>query len=426
MKEHLYILILIPALTSILELSLKKLGFKSKFAGILSIIALLSCLTIVISQDLSAATNSLLWIPGWGINFIISMNGISAVVLPAILLVILCSVVISKSDEKDGLYYFFIMLLTALVCGFCLSNNLIFKIFFWEACWVPIFCISLYENKSISAKSFSATWFISESALLLGAIIIHGQLQEVSFWLFIIASYIRMMLFPVDKLTDRFSAEGSSGFSAIVNIILPILPLLFIMQVVLPSFQHQVTQYGSILYFVFLGSGLLRIFRSCFDKGLNSIINSQIIVFNSLFAGFILATGQTSIGPILELVTIKLLLGLVILFYGLESIRLGLNAKRPATWIMITAVVLSFGLSGITFSKPMLSIISSINITHKLSGLYSWALMLILLVLTSLRFTTAIAVKNKTTNSRPYASITMAIMILLVITAVFLGYYDYV
>jgi len=435
MTEYIVILVAIPGLAGVAEIVLKRLGFGIKTAGVVSIIATVSCLVLSIFfsyafYDLQSPTPFLYsfdWIRDWGVNFTLSMDGITATLIPIVFLILTFCIVLSKSEEKDGLYYFLIMSFTTAIIGFCLSYNFILKIFFWEACWIPIFFILLNENKKGLAMSFSKIWFISELLLIIGSIFAYNhfgtntgskQITNLVFWLFIITASVRVMIFPLDKLVDKITKECSRGFSIIVVSILPLLSLVFLIQVVVPSFPGLLNQCEFTLYFVFLSLGLCRVLRSINDKSLSSIINSQIIVFNAMLIGFILIFNKASLESTMELLSLKLILNTVILFCGLVAIKKGLNTKKLYFWLMVISLVMSFGLIEVSFSKPMFSIVSFLNSKQTFSGFYSLFLILLLLFITSIRISHTTNSKiDVVENSGIYHYVLSGIMIFLVLSA---------
>ncbi len=433
MSEYVFVLVAILATAAVVEIVLKRLGFGIKTAGIVSIVAIVSCLILSIFlsynfynlQEPASFLYFSEWITSWGIDFTISIDGITATLIPIVFLTLTFCIVLSRAEEKDGLYYFLIMFLITSLVGFCLSYNFVLKIIFWEACWIPIFFIILNENKKNIAMLFSKTWFISELFLVTGSIIAYNhlstnigskqilQLDQTSvlvtnliFWLFIITVSIRAMIFPLDKLVDKITKECSAGFSIIVVSTLPLLPIIFLIQVVLPSFPVQVSQYGFTLYFIFLGLGLFRILKSIKDKSLSSIINSQIIVFNAILVGFTLRLNQGSLEAVMELISLKLILNVVIIFCGIEAIRRGLNTKKLYFWLMMASLVMSFGLIEVLFSK------------QSFSGLYSLLLILLLLFITSIRISRATGQKTEAVgNGGIYPSIVLVVAMILVLSA---------
>jgi len=126
---------------------------------------------------------SVQWIPAFGINFSLALDGLSLVLLTLTFFLGILSVLTSWSEiqYRPGFYHFNLLWVIAGITGVFLTTDLFLFYFFWEVMLIPMyFLIGIWghENKTYAAYKFFI--FTQASGLLmllaiLGLYFIHGS-----------------------------------------------------------------------------------------------------------------------------------------------------------------------------------------------------------------------------------------------------------
>ncbi len=146
-------------------------------------------LGILISmQDYSGAVNSWItaysksWIPSFGINFSLALDGLSLLMLLLTFFLGIFAVLISWNEIKErvGFFHFNLLWVLAGITGVFLTMDLFLFYFFWEVMLIPMyFLIGIWGHENRRYAAFKFFIFTQASGLLmllsiLGLYFIHG------------------------------------------------------------------------------------------------------------------------------------------------------------------------------------------------------------------------------------------------------------
>ena len=145
-------------------------------------------LTVLTRQGLSTGKAWIIeynadWIPRFGINFHLSMDGLTMLMLFLTFFIGLIAVLISwkEMQEKTGFFHFNILWILAGITGVFLSMDLFLFYFFWEVMLIPMyFLIGIWGNEKRINASYKFFLFTQASGLLmflaiLGLYLVHGS-----------------------------------------------------------------------------------------------------------------------------------------------------------------------------------------------------------------------------------------------------------
>jgi NADH-quinone oxidoreductase subunit M len=186
-------LILIPFIGGLLSWQAERFGSKApRWIALFSMILLFACtLNLWLKYDYSLANLSagqsvwaeeffLEWIPRFGINFHLALDGLSILMLLLTSFLGVLAVVCSWTEvqRKVGFFHLNLLWILGAVAGVFLALDMFLFFFFWEMMLIPMyFLISLWGHKSVDGKGRveAATKFFiytqSSGLLLLLAII---------------------------------------------------------------------------------------------------------------------------------------------------------------------------------------------------------------------------------------------------------------
>ncbi|HYK77000.1 MAG TPA: NADH-quinone oxidoreductase subunit M [Daejeonella sp.] len=110
------------------------------------------------------------WIPSWGINFHLAIDGLSLLLLALTFFLGILSVLCSWNEikERQGFYYFNLLWILAGISGVFMAMDLFLFYFFWEMMLIPMyFLIGIWgsENRVYAAYKFFI--FTQASGLLM-------------------------------------------------------------------------------------------------------------------------------------------------------------------------------------------------------------------------------------------------------------------
>ena len=182
------------------------------------------------------------WIPEWGIQYYVGVDGISVLfVLLSTLITILC-VLISWNSIKDKVKEFYISLLLiegAMIGVFCSLDFFLFYIF-WEAMLIPMYLIIGVwggPRRVYAAIKFFLYTLIGSVLMLVGIIVLYLKggtfnilelsrlslpisLQYWLFWAFFAAFAVKVPMFPVHTWLPDAHTEAPTAGSVILAAIL--------------------------------------------------------------------------------------------------------------------------------------------------------------------------------------------------------------
>jgi NADH-quinone oxidoreductase subunit M len=123
------------------------------------------------------------WIPRFGIQFHMAMDGLSLLMVLLTLFLGILSVLISWTEIKEriGFYYFNLMWILAGVTGVFLTMDLFLFYFFWEVMLIPMyFLIGIWGSENRKYAAYKFFLFTQASGLLmllaiLGLYFVHGS-----------------------------------------------------------------------------------------------------------------------------------------------------------------------------------------------------------------------------------------------------------
>lgn len=182
------------------------------------------------------------WIPEWGIQYYVGVDGISVLfVLLSTLITILC-VLISWNSIKEKVKEFYISLLLiegAMIGVFCSLDFFLFYIF-WEAMLIPMYLIIGVwggPRRVYAAIKFFLYTLIGSVLMLVGIIVLYLKggtfnilelsrlslpisLQYWLFWAFFAAFAVKVPMFPVHTWLPDAHTEAPTAGSVILAAIL--------------------------------------------------------------------------------------------------------------------------------------------------------------------------------------------------------------
>ncbi|MCC6347759.1 MAG: NADH-quinone oxidoreductase subunit M [Nitrospirales bacterium] len=184
------------------------------------------------------------WVPSWGINYALGVDGISVLfVLLSTLLTVLC-VTVSWNSIKDRTKEFFAALLLiegSMVGVFCSLDLFLFYIF-WEAMLIPMYLlIGVWggPNRVYAAIKFFLYTLVGSLLMLIGIIVLYFNtgrsfdvlqmmttnypyhLQLLLFWAFFAAFAVKVPMFPVHTwLPDAHTEAPTAGSVILAGILI--------------------------------------------------------------------------------------------------------------------------------------------------------------------------------------------------------------
>jgi NADH-quinone oxidoreductase subunit M len=184
------------------------------------------------------------WIPSWGINYALGVDGISVLfVLLSTLLTVLCITVSWKSiTDKTKEFYAALLLIEGSMIGvFCSLDFFLFYIF-WEAMLIPMFIlIGVWggANRIYAAIKFFLYTLVGSVLMLVGIMVLYlhtgksfdiltmtrttypVHLQLILFWAFFAAFAVKVPMWPVHTwLPDAHTEAPTAGSVILAGILI--------------------------------------------------------------------------------------------------------------------------------------------------------------------------------------------------------------
>jgi NADH-quinone oxidoreductase subunit M len=321
------------------------------------------------------------WIPAWGINYHLGLDGISLFVLLAGA-ILLPMVYILFSTKEKGYYANLLIVQGAMAGALCAADMVLFYMF-WEIMLLPIFfMLGLYggENR-IKATLKITIYTIAGSLLMLASIIYvgvtyHAQFGEwnfaiaqmsqlqlagpvavLAFFGFMIAFAIKIPLFPFHTWLPDAYTEAPTATTFVLSAIMAKIGVYAVIRFVVPVFDGEFARFALLLAY----SGVIGMMYC----GITAIAQKDIkrmLAFSSASHMGIIALGvfclnvQALTGSIYQIVAHATSTGVLFLFVGIIEDKMktrkikdlgGIAYKAPVfAFFFAVAMLASVGLPG--------------------------------------------------------------------------------
>jgi hypothetical protein len=367
------ILILIPVAASIIEYLLTRL--KINYDGIVPLVSSISSLGLSIYAILKLQPLfSIPWISRWGINYSLGLNGISNIFIVLLSFVFLMITVLSLNKPKHRTYWYMNLLIQALVFNFILTQDLVVRVISWEFIWIPAFIILINTDRKHYSIKFSNIWFVAQALLISGTIIMIGRFSQIynfAFWLFLIATLLRSYI----RASERFDTE----VSLITTVILPLLPIIFLINTILPTFQYQIHANIQPISIFICACIFIWILRLIASRSISTISFSNMFIFSSLIIIWLLIPTVKIMQLCVQIIIAKTVLNVLLIYYGNKT-PFSLNK-----WVFMLSLVLSFGFAGVVIGLPAAKLFSLWNITQHQITVAMFSLFFVLFITTIIK-----------------------------------------
>lgn len=185
--DNLYLLLLLPVIGAGLLAFVKQSRLAKQIAFVISILTLALTVPFLINFVPDASmqfVSSIPWLPNYGINFHIGLDGISLpLVLLTNLLIFLIILSSFRYDYKGGLYALVLFMQAGMLLVFMALDAFVFYVG-WEAALIPIYFICAIwggENRiNVNLKFFAYT-FLGSLLMLIAIIFLYFQTPERNF-----------------------------------------------------------------------------------------------------------------------------------------------------------------------------------------------------------------------------------------------------
>lgn len=403
-------IIFIPILTAIIFLFINK-----KHEKVFRILALIGAALPLILSLITLATFSsektwqlitkIPWIPEFGINYLVALDGLSLSLVLLTTLLTFLVVIYSWNHTKDPKKYFGLLLLleTGLLGAFGALDLILFYIFF-EISLVPMyFLIGIFgeKNRKFAAIKFFLYTLAGSLAILLGFFILYfsqtphtfnfleiqslqnSNLAIIAFFALAIGFAIKLPLFPFHTWLPLAHTEAPTGGSVLLAAILLKMGGYGFIRFLLPIFPITGAIYAWIFAILAIISiiygSLVALAQTDFKKliAYSSIGHMGFVILG--IAAFFASKGQADIalkGATLQMLTHGLITGMLFFLAGMLYKRTkerhlgklgGLWLKMPVYGgILIFTCFASLGLPGLAgFISEFLVLLGSFE-THKI------------------------------------------------------------
>jgi NADH:ubiquinone oxidoreductase subunit 4 (subunit M) len=435
MEIKLLILLLIPLTGTLIQAVSTKIHKKMSVFFPIFLSSVILIYTIILSYYFKQETAItqfryfVPWIPDWSINFILELDGINLIGLILSSLVCLVAVGFASLNKAKNTYYVIIFILQTLIIGFFLSYDLLVKIILWEMLCIPVFVLLSINEKNRIAFSFSKQWFFSEALLLTSLIILFNQYGPaltvenilsssitgntsmiLPFILMLVAVFIRINLFPFDKISKSIIKTFEPHNSILITILLPMVPIFFVITLMYPLFADLFeSNINYIVYFTLIGI-VISLVRLFINKSINTITTSQLLIFNSLIFIWAIRPNILLISALSEIILVKTLLNLIILYFGYQIYKSRYEPSKTSIWMFSVPVFLSFGIPGLLMARPMFLLLSSWYSDFPYISILIIILLSLTFIYTCINIAPLLMLKNenKKLNAQTFISIIVA------------------
>jgi len=303
--------------------------------------------------------------------------------------------------------------LQAAIFSFVLTQNLALRIISWELCWVPLFIILINTDQGHLSTKFSKIWFIAQTLLICGSIIIIGKfnkIHEAAFWLMLTALVIRMYL--------NTSKNLGSETTILVNVIVPLLPIVFFINTILPNFHNYIRDNFLIIAILVCTIALFWIFKLMVSKANSSIYTTNVLVFSSFVLIFLLKPELKIIQLCVQMVIAKTILNIIMTHYGHRY------TNELKKWVFLIALLLAFGFSGTVIGIPMLKVLSLLNLHQQAIAISVLSLMFVLFIISVTKIAQFFTDKKVTIKENGWPEIIKLVAVLIIFAGVVVASID--
>ena len=377
------LLILITLTAALIEYVLTKV--KINYEGI---IPLISTLTVTMLSIYATANStpkfSIPWISRWAINYSLALNGISDVFVISLSFIFLMITILCLNRSKHRSYWPMLLITQALVFNFILAQDLVIKVLSWEFIWIPIFIMMVNTDKAHCSKKFSKIWYLTGSLLIMATVIMVGkfsQLYDVAFWIFITATITRCYFVTESKL--------DTAPSLITKVILPLLPIIFLISTILPMFPDHIKANTISVAIVICIYTFILILKLVMSRSIQMISYSNILIFSGLMFTWLMEPNVKIIQLSLQIIIAKTFINILMVYYGDNT------ANNINKWVFILVLIMSFGFAGPIIGIPMLQVLSLWDTTNREITIAILALIFLLLVVTAIKTSALFSIRQK-------------------------------
>lgn len=324
---------------------------------------------------------SIPWIPAWGVNYHLGLDGISLFVLLAGA-VLLPMVYLLFTTKEKGYYANLLIVQGAMAGAVCAADMVLFYIF-WEIMLLPIFfMLGLYGGESRIPATLKITIYTIAGSLLMLASILYlgvqyhtqfgewnfaiekmaqlqlaGPVAVLAFFGFMIAFAIKIPLFPFHTWLPDAYTEAPTATTFVLSAIMAKIGVYAVIRFVVPVFDGEFARYALLLAYAgvigMMYCGITAIAQKDFKR---------MFAFSSASHMGIIALGvfclniQALTGSIFQIVAHATSTGVLFLFAGIIEDRMktrqiadlgGIAYKAPIfAFFFAIAMLASVGLPG--------------------------------------------------------------------------------
>lgn len=318
------------------------------------------------------------WIPLWGLNFVISINGSNIFSLLAVSIIFLILFIQNFNfSYKARLNY---LLIQGSIIGAILSYDLILKLFFWELTWLPVMLILSTYNTKESLK-YSKMWFLSQFFIISSLVIlsvnenfsfnifelyklhlIKSPSNTASFILLTIGLSIRLSIFPFDKWAYSIFKNTDYVSTVLFTVLIPLLTFHFFCEFYRIIFAGYLLDYSFVLTILFFVLAIPPLAKLFYTKNFENIVSYTIIMLNPFIFIWVINSNISSIQAVFEVIYTKIFLSISLVYFSklliINSKNLDLKSifysNFYVTGLFFISIFLSFGVPGLTLIKPFI------------------------------------------------------------------------
>jgi len=408
----LLLFILVPIFACLVQYLFLKLKIKHWVLIPLLSSLITTALSIYVAFD-EPTSFKLEWIHQWNMDLELSLNGISNIFIVLCSTAFLLQTILCLNKQKSPLYWCMNLSLQAAIFSFVLTQNLALRIISWELCWVPLFIILINTDQGHLSTKFSKIWFIAQTLLICGSIIIIGKfnkIHEAAFWLMLTALVIRMYL--------NTSKNLGSETTILVNVIVPLLPIVFFINTILPNFHNYIRDNFLIIAILVCTIALFWIFKLMVSKANSSIYTTNVLVFSSFVLIFLLKPELKIIQLCVQMVIAKTILNIIMTHYGHRY------TNELKKWVFLIALLLAFGFSGTVIGIPMLKVLSLLNLHQQAIAISVLSLMFVLFIISVTKIAQFFTDKKVTIKENGWPEIIKLVAVLIIFAGVVVASID--
>lgn len=281
------------------------------------------------------------WIPAWGINYFVGIDGISVLFIFLTLLLSILSVLVSWKAIKTNVKGFYIAILTmeAGMLGVFVSLDFFLFYIFWEAMLIPMFLlIGVWgsKNRIYAAIKFFLYTLVGSVLMLVGIIVLYfygdktldilvlSSIQyplKLQYWLFLAffaAFAVKVPMFPVHTWLPDAHTEAPTAGSVILAGVLIKMGAYGFLRFSIPMFPDA-TRFFLLPIFILSVIAIIYGALVCFaQKDLKRLIAySSVSHMGFVTLGIFALNSQGVEGGILQMINHGIITGALFLMIGM-------------------------------------------------------------------------------------------------------------